>query len=234
MQPYISVGVMRTLSRDEFCRVIGLTPDTYDVWRVRGHVALAFGCSLPPAYGAYQPLDLVGMALVEAFADFLGRVAAAAIVRQFWDVWLDAVRRVEWDQPPQKFVFMVGKRGDLIGQKPLLIVSGGTPDEVRGDVDELPPSDQPLITIQADMRGIIAKVREAATLAGVELGDEPFFLEKWHERHETMMAEAARVREESLRRLRAYGSKRSRPNKGDQPNARQTPGSARRLEERVH
>src|SRR5580704_13420101 len=70
---------MRSLTRDQFLKIFGLTSGAFDAQQRAGHVALAFGTPIPSMPGRYFDLDLVAMALAAALAPTFGRQAATAM-----------------------------------------------------------------------------------------------------------------------------------------------------------
>ena len=54
---------MRSLTRDQFLKIFGLTSGAFDAQQRAGHVALAFGTPMPATPGRYFDLDLVAMAI---------------------------------------------------------------------------------------------------------------------------------------------------------------------------
>ena len=54
---------MRTLTREQFLKILGMSSPTFDALQRDGHVALAFGTPIPATPGRYLDLDLVGMAM---------------------------------------------------------------------------------------------------------------------------------------------------------------------------
>ena len=61
---------MRSLTRDQFLKIFGLTSGAFDAQQRAGHVALAFGTPIPATPGRYFDLDLVAMAIAaRAHAD---------------------------------------------------------------------------------------------------------------------------------------------------------------------
>jgi len=78
---------MRSLTRDQFLRILGQSSGGFDAQQRVGHVALAFGTSMPASRGRYFDLDLVAMAIASALAPtlavlihgvFVGRSASVA------------------------------------------------------------------------------------------------------------------------------------------------------------
>lgn len=64
---------MRSLTRDQFLKVFGLTSGAFDAQQRAGHVALAFGTPIPATPGRYFDLDLVAMAIALGLTPTLGK-----------------------------------------------------------------------------------------------------------------------------------------------------------------
>src|SRR6478672_9158945 len=101
---------MRTLSRDQFLQVFGLTSGAFDAQQHAGHVALAFGTPIPATPGRYFDLDLVAMAIAAALTPTLGRQAATTIVLGFFNQWISAVGHADADAT-QNYFFAMGLVG---------------------------------------------------------------------------------------------------------------------------
>jgi hypothetical protein len=76
---------MRSLTRDQLLKIVGLTSGAFDAQQRAGHVALAFGTPIPSRPGRYFDLDLVAMAIAAWLTPTLGRQAATTIVLGFFD-----------------------------------------------------------------------------------------------------------------------------------------------------
>jgi hypothetical protein len=57
---------MRSLTRDQFLKIFGLSSGAFDAQQRAGHVALAFGTRILATPGRYFDLDLAAMAIVVA------------------------------------------------------------------------------------------------------------------------------------------------------------------------
>jgi hypothetical protein len=66
-------GETTFLTRDEFLELLGLTSGTFDQAQHSGHVALAFGTTLPARPGRYLDFDLVAMAINLGLTPSIGR-----------------------------------------------------------------------------------------------------------------------------------------------------------------
>ena len=82
---------MQHLSRDEFLEVLGITGGSFDQLQHAGHVALAFGTSLPATSGRYLDLDTVAMAINLGLTPSFGRETSTTIVLGFFHQWASAV-----------------------------------------------------------------------------------------------------------------------------------------------
>src|ERR1700683_980054 len=71
---------VRSLTRDQFLKIFGLSSGALDAKQRAGHVALAFGTPSPAMPGRYCDLDLAALAIGEALAPTLGRPTATTIV----------------------------------------------------------------------------------------------------------------------------------------------------------
>jgi len=169
---------MKELSggKRDLCKHLHITTDNFDVRTSQGQAALSFGLARPVKRGVFYDLDLIPMALVDAFATFLGRKTAADTIRVFWPKWLGALGRAETEQHRGSY-FVVGKR-DVPGKSnPPLFVSCGTLDEIQTkDLDNLPSEQRPTAVHGVDVWGLAEAVRDRAKKVGVMLGEPPFFL----------------------------------------------------------
>src|SRR6266566_6635312 len=101
---------MRSLTRDEFLEVLGLTGGAFDQLQHAGHVALAFGTPVPATPGRYLDLDLVAMAINLGLSRWLRRDISTTIVAGYFHQWASAVGHAEAD-PHQDFFLAVGGVG---------------------------------------------------------------------------------------------------------------------------
>src|SRR5258707_9816382 len=117
---------MRSLTRDQFLKIFGLTSGAFDAQQRAGHVALAFETPIPATPGRYFDLDLVAMAIAAALAPTLGRQAATAIVLGFFNHWVAAVGSADADTG-RNYFFAMGLVGDdTVGGAREILVSHGT------------------------------------------------------------------------------------------------------------
>jgi hypothetical protein len=161
-------------ARPEFLKVFGITSSNLDQLRARNQLAFAFGRDGPAAPGYYRPLDFVGYAITGRVEPISGRQMAARIVREHWDVWLDAVRLAEWGASGATggnvVAFFVGRR--RIPTEAYYVTSG-TFMAIAQDIAVLPeglPSPVAPIGIEA----LLAELRANASAAGIDLS-APFF-----------------------------------------------------------
>src|ERR1700730_2503049 len=101
---------MRSLTRDQFLKILGMTSGAFDAQQRAGHVALAFGTPIPATPGRYFDLDLVGMAIAAGLAPTLGRQHATTIVLGFFNRWVAAVGHADADTA-RNYFFAMGTVG---------------------------------------------------------------------------------------------------------------------------
>src|SRR5260370_35967183 len=101
---------MRSLTRDQFLKILGLTSGAFDALQRAGHVALAFGTPVPATPGRYFDFDLVAMAIAAGLARSLGRQTATIIVLGFFNQWIAAVGQADADTA-QNYFFAMGAVG---------------------------------------------------------------------------------------------------------------------------
>jgi hypothetical protein len=193
------------MTREEILKVTGLSIGVWDAWVIRDRIALAWGRSRSKKRDTYEPLDLIALALIVALGGLLDRKAAATVVRHYWALWIDVLRRVEAEGPdaPPGY-FYVGLRETDAG--PLLWAGGGALPEIVQELKELraiAPDEVPTVGCQTDLKVIADAVREMAGRAGVALPDKFFDMDP--DLFEAM------VREDNRRRLREEKLRRPRP-----------------------
>src|SRR4051812_27751946 len=117
---------MRTLSRDQFLQIFGLTSGAFDALQRAGHVALAFGTPIPATPGRYFDLDLVATAIAAGLARTLGRQTATTIVLGFFNQWVAAVGHADADSTQNYFFAMgiVGSDDSKRGPREILVTNG--------------------------------------------------------------------------------------------------------------
>jgi len=185
---------MRSLTREQFLKVFGLTSGGVDAQQRAGHVALAFGTPIPATPGRYFDLDLVAMAIAAALAPTLGRQAATAIVLGFFDHWVAAVGRADADTA-RNYFFAIGLVGDDAGRTPAILVSHGTNHQVMSDMDGASS------VIAVNITDILARLRGKARGAGIDLS-QPFFFSPENERFSQIITEFHHERDARMARLR--------------------------------
>src|SRR5580700_3637390 len=104
---------IRSLTRNEFLELLGLTGGAFDQLQHAGHVALSFGTPLPATPGRYLDLDLVAMATNLGLTPSLGREISTVIVGSYFHQWASAVGQAEADQTQDYFVAVGGVGWDV-------------------------------------------------------------------------------------------------------------------------
>jgi hypothetical protein len=187
---------MRSLTRDQFLRIFGLTSGAFDAQQRAGHVALAFGTPIPATPGRYFDLDLVGMAIAAGLAPTLGRQAATTITLGFFNQWVAAVGRADADTA-RNYFFAIGVVGwDNDERRPREFwVTNGTTEQIMSDLNDASS------VIAVNITDIIARLRARACTAGIDLS-QPFFFPPQHERFSQIITEFKQEREARITRLR--------------------------------
>jgi hypothetical protein len=187
---------MRTLSRDQFLQVFGLTSGAFDALQRAGHVALAFGTPIPATPGRYFDLDLVAMAIADGLARTLGRQTATTIVLGFFNQWIAAVGHADADSS-QNYFFAMGAVGwDNDERRPREIwVTNGTIEQITSDLRNASS------VMAVNITDIIARLRTKARTVGIDLS-QPFFFPPEHERFSQIITEFEQEREARIARLR--------------------------------
>jgi hypothetical protein len=187
---------MRSLTRDQLLKILGLTSGAFDALQRVGHVALAFGTPLPGTPGRYFDLDLVGMAIAAGLAPTLGRQTATAIVLGFFNQWVAAVGHADADTARNYFFAMGAVGWDDRAKRPREIwVTNGTTEQIMLDLQNAGS------VIAVNMTDIIARLRARARTAGIDLS-QPFFFPPGHERFSQIISEFEQEREARIARLR--------------------------------
>ena len=188
---------MRSLTRDQFLKIFGLTSGAFDAQQRAGHVALAFGTPIPATPGRYFDLDLVAMAIAAGLTPTLGRQAATTIVLGFFDYWVSTVGHADADATQNYFFAMglVGRNNDE--RRPGEIwVTNGTIEQIMSDL-----RDASSAVIAVNITDIIARLRVKARAAGIDLS-QPFFFPPEHERFSQIITEFKQERDAQIARLR--------------------------------
>src|SRR5258708_3731072 len=153
---------MRSLTRDQFLKILGLTSGAFDALQRAGHVALAFGTPIPATPGRYFDLDLVAMAIATGLAPALGRQAATTIVLGFFHQWVMAVGNADAD-PARNYFFAMGlvdwdhreRRAREI------LVTNGTFEQITSDLQHVSA------VMAVNITDILARLRTKARAAGI-------------------------------------------------------------------
>jgi hypothetical protein len=187
---------MRSLTRDQFLKIFGLSSGAFDALQRVGHVGLAFGTPIPAIPGRYLDLDLVGMAIAAGLAPALGRQTATTIVLGFFNQWVAAVGKADADTA-RNYFFAMGTVGwDDKKKRPHEIwVTNGTIEEINSDLHKASS------IIAVNVTDIISRLRAKARTAGIDLS-QPFFFPPEHERFSQVIAEFIQEREARIVRLR--------------------------------
>jgi hypothetical protein len=190
---------MRSLTRDQFLKIFGLTSGAFDAQQRAGHVALAFGTPIPATPGRYLDLDLVAMAIAAGVSHTLGRQAATAIVLGFFNQWVSAVGHADADTAQNYFFAMVlvGRANDERRPREIWVTSG-TIEQIMSDLRELRDASS---VMAVNITDIIARLRAKARTAGIDLS-QPFFFPPDHERFSQIITEFKQEREARIARLR--------------------------------
>ena len=187
---------MRSLTRDQFLKIFGLTSGAFDALQRAGHVALAFTTPIPATPGRYFDLDLVAMVTAAGLTPTLGRQAATTIVLGFFNQWVSAVGHADADTA-QNFFFALGLFvRDSDERRPREIwVTNGTSEQIISDLRDASS------VIAVNITDIIARLRVKARAAGIDLS-QPFFFPPEHERFSQIITEFKQEREARIARLR--------------------------------
>jgi hypothetical protein len=187
---------MRSLTRDQFLKIMGLTSGAFDAQQRAGHVALAFGTPIPAAPGRYFDLDLVGMAIAAGLAPTLGRQTATTIVLGFFNQWVAAVGHAEADTARNYFFAMGAMGWDSDEGRPREIwVTNGATEQVMLDLRDASS------VIAVNITDMIARLRARAAMAAIDLS-QPFFFPPEHVRFSQIITEFEHEREARIARLR--------------------------------
>lgn len=195
---------MRSLSRDQFLKIFGLTSGAFDAQQHAGHVALAFGTPIPATPGRYFDLDLVAMAIAAGLAPTLGRQTAATIALGFFNQWVAAVGHVDAD-PARNYFFAMGLVGwnDSEKRSREIWVTNGTMEQITSDLRDASS------VIAVNITDIVARLRAKARTTGIDLS-QPFFFPPDHERFSQIITEFEQEREARIARFRRSKKKSRR------------------------
>jgi hypothetical protein len=186
---------MRSLTRDQFLKILEITSGAFDAQQRAGHVALAFGTPIPATPGRYLDLDLMAMAIALGVSRMLDRPAATAIVLNFFNQWVSAVSHADVDTT-QNYFFAMGLVGrDNNKKRPHEIwVTNGTIEQIMSDLRDARS------VMAVNITDILTRLRAKARTAGVDLS-QPFFFPPNHERFSQIITEFNREREARVARL---------------------------------
>jgi len=187
---------MRSLTRDQFLKIYGLTSGAFDALQRAGHVALAFGTPIPASPGRYFDLDLVAMAIASGLAPTLRREAATIIVLSFFHQWVAAVGHADADKTRNYFFAMglVGRDHDERHPREIW-VTNGTLEDITSDLRNASS------VIAVNITDIIERLRAKARAAGIDLS-QPFFFPPEHERYSQIITEFEQEQKARVARLR--------------------------------
>ena len=187
---------MRSLTREQFLRIFGLSSGAFDAQQRAGHVALAFGTPTPATPGRYFDLDLVGMAIAAGLAPTLGRKTATVIALGFFNQWVAAVGHADADLD-RKYFFAMGAMGwDEAEKRPReIFVTNGTSEQIMSDLRDASA------VMAVNITDILSRLRERARIAEIDLW-QPFFFPPEHERFSQIIVEFEHEREARIARLR--------------------------------
>ena len=186
---------MRSLTRDQFLRIFGLTSGAFDALQRAGHVALAFGTPIPATPGRYFDLDLVATAIAAGLAPPTSPTATT-IVLGFFDQWVAAVGHADADLTQNYFfaIGIVGSDDSKRGPREIL-VTNGTVEQITSDLRDASSM------IAVNVTDILRRLREKARAGGIDLY-QPFFFPPEHERFSQIISESKQEREARIARLR--------------------------------
>ena len=196
---------MRSLTRDQFLKIFGLSSGAFDAQQRAGHVALAFGTPSPAMPGRYCDLDLTALAIGEALAPMLGRPTATTIVLGFFNQWVAAVGQADAD-PARDYFFAIGGVGWGDDRKRFreLLVTHGASEQIMSDLGGARS------VIAVNITQILVRLRDKARAAGIDLS-QPFFFPPEHERYSQIIAEFQQEREARVARLRRTNKETRHP-----------------------
>jgi hypothetical protein len=187
---------MRSLTRNQFLKILGMTSGAFDAQQRAGHVALAFGTPIPATAGRYFDLDLVGMAIALGLAPTLGRPTATIIVLGFFNQWVAAVGHADADTARSYFFAMGAVGWDDEKRRPReFFVTHGTTEQITSDLQDASSM------FAVNITDIIARLRAKARSVGIDLS-QPFFFPPEHMRFSQIIAEFEQEREARIARLR--------------------------------
>jgi hypothetical protein len=205
---------MRSLTREQFLTIFGLSSGAFDALQRAGHVALAFGTPHPAMPGRYCDLDLAALAIAEALTPTLGRPTATVVTLGSFDEWVGAVSHADAD-PTRDYFFAIGGFGWGDNKRLFreLLVTHGAGEEIMTDLRGARS------VIAVNITQILARLRDKARAAGIDLS-QPFFFPPAHERYSQIIAEFQQEREARVARFRRIKKKSRHPQAMSAPNIR--------------
>jgi len=187
---------MRSLTREQFLKILGLTSGAFDAQQRAGHVALAFRTPIPATPGRYFDLDLVAMVIAAGLTPTLGRQAATTIVLGFFNQWVSAVGHADADTAQNCFFALGLVLRDGNERRPREIwVTNGTSEQIMSDLHDASS------VMAINITDIMARLRVKARAAGIDLS-QPFFFPPEHERFSQIITEFKQERDARIARLR--------------------------------
>jgi len=190
---------VRSLTRDQFLKIFGLSSGAFDALQRTGHVALAFGTPIPATPGRYFDLDLVGMMIAAGLAPTLGRQTATTIALAFFNQWVAAVGHADADTARNYFL-AVGLFGWEERRPREIWVTNGTMEQITSDLHDASS------VIAVNITDIIARLRTNGRAAGIDLS-QPFFFPPEHERFSQIITEFKEERDARMARLQRIKKK---------------------------
>ena len=174
---------VKSFSFQEMLALTGENAATLRNDRRHGHAVAAFGTAEPSNHGKWLLVDCVAMAIRDELTGYgLRRKVAAFIVRAFFDKWIEAVSKVEYEGRPM--LFATGGVDDKTMWAAL-----GPAEGLRKFLELLPEELQP--DLQAPRRlytvnvaDIMDRIQQRAKKTSIHLGnfflppDHPLFI-KW-------------------------------------------------------
>jgi hypothetical protein len=190
---------MQHLSRGEFLEVLALSSGAFDQLQHAGHIALAFGTSMPATPGRYLDLDLVAMAINLGLTPSFGRENSTAIVSGFFHQWASAVGHAEVDRKQDYCMAVGGADWDATKKVPkLLLVTNGTLNRIA---DDFRRTKHVVGYFAINVSDIIRRLRMRAEAAGIDLSGA-FFFPPDDPRFDGILTRVKRERDLRLARLR--------------------------------
>jgi hypothetical protein len=155
--------------------------------RRHGHTVAAFGAAEPSNTNRWLLVDFVAMAIRDQLTDYrLERKVAAFIVRAFFDKWIEAVAKVEYQGRPM--LFATGGVDDKT-----MWAAVGPAEGFRAFLELLPEEQAPKRLYTVEVATIMNDIQQRAKKAGIIAGN--FFLPPEHPMFIKWTAEFRNARE---------------------------------------